>query len=246
MPRDSTPPIVPNGLQQMPTTAISELHAVSALINRVKGELGRDIADEIVGEDLREARAALHLAAIAMAEAEARIARQQRRISHLESLSMTDELTGLLNRRGFRGQVTKTLAQARRQDHGGVLMLIDLDRFKAVNDRFGHAAGDLVLTSVASVLQNFVRETDTVARLGGDEFAILMPAAVVGESQQRIATLDRLLNRHIVRYGNAKIAVRASIGCQAFTGRDTESDLLAGADEMMYAKKTATRKDRRG
>jgi diguanylate cyclase (GGDEF)-like protein len=91
-----------------------------------------------------------------------------------------------------------------------------------------------------------VRETDTVARLGGDEFAILMPAAVVGESQQRIATLDRLLNRHIVRYGNAKIAVRASIGCQAFTGRDTESDLLAGADEMMYAKKTATRKDRRG
>ena len=76
MPRDSTPPIVPNGLQQMPTTAISELHAVSALINRVKGELGRDIADEIVGEDLREARAALHLAAIAMAEAEARITRQ--------------------------------------------------------------------------------------------------------------------------------------------------------------------------
>ena len=90
MPRDSTPPIIPNGLQQMPTTAISELHAVSALINRVKGELGRDIADEIVGEDLREARAALHLAAIAMAEAEARITRQQRRISHLESLSITD------------------------------------------------------------------------------------------------------------------------------------------------------------
>ena len=57
---------------------------------------------------------------------------------------MTDELTGLLSRRGFRGQVTKTLAQARRQDHGGVLMLIDLDRFKAVNDRFGHAAEDLV------------------------------------------------------------------------------------------------------
>ena len=81
MPRDSTPPIVPNGLQQMPTTAISELHAVSALINRVKGELGRDIADEIVGEDLREARAALHLAAIAMAEAEARM--QENRVQCL-------------------------------------------------------------------------------------------------------------------------------------------------------------------
>lgn len=241
MPRDTTIPTAAIGGPQAPTTAISELHAVSALINRVKGNLGRDIADDTGGEDLQEARAALHLAAIAMVEAEARIARQQRRISHLESLSMTDELTGLLNRRGFRGQVMTTLAQARRQDHGGVLVLIDLDHFKAVNDRYGHAAGDLVLTSVAGILQDFVRETDTVARLGGDEFAILMPASTVGEDHQRIATLDRLLKHHNVRYGCTEISVSASIGCQTFTGDETESELLAGADHLMYAKKTANR-----
>ena len=241
MPRDNRIPAAAIAGHQAPKAAMSELHAVSALINRVKGNLGRDITDDIAGEDLQEARAALHLAAIARAEAEARIARQQRRISHLESLSMTDELTGLLNRRGFRGQVMKTLAQARRQDHGGVLVLIDLDHFKAVNDCFGHAAGDLVLTSVARILQDFVRETDTVARLGGDEFAILMPASMVGENHQRIANLNRLLRHHNVRYGRAEIAVSASIGCQTFTGDETESELLAGADQLMYAKKAANR-----
>src|SRR5882757_1482875 len=86
-----------------------------------------------------------------VAEAEQRLATLQARIEYLESLSVTDELTGLLNRRGFLGQLDRTLATARRGGPHGVLMICDLDGFKAINDRYGHLVGDEVLCQIGSL-----------------------------------------------------------------------------------------------
>ena len=87
-----------------------------------------------------------------------------------------DPLTGLANRVLLRDRIENALARQRRHGESFALMLIDLDRFKAVNDTLGHAAGDQLLQPVAQRLRSCVREIDTVARLGGDEFAILQVA----------------------------------------------------------------------
>jgi GGDEF domain-containing protein len=113
----------------------------------------------------------------AVADSEKRMAILQARIDYLEGLSMTDELTGLLNRRGFAGQLGRALAAARRSGPHGALLICDLDGFKAVNDQHGHAMGDAVLRHVTQLLMQHVRRTDAVARLGGDEFALLLVGA---------------------------------------------------------------------
>ncbi len=107
-------------------------------------------------------------------EVESFLAEQSARIQYLENLTLTDELTGLRNRRGFNEHLRRTLASAQRYGDQGVLVFCDLDNFKVVNDSFGHHVGDYVLRQPAKVLEKEVRESDLVARLGGDEFAVLM------------------------------------------------------------------------
>jgi diguanylate cyclase (GGDEF)-like protein len=215
----------------------SNLNAVGAVLSRVRTNLSRPDHPQTKSQERYDPEAALHLATIAMAEAEARIKRQQRRIEHLEGLSVTDELTGLVNRRGFRNHLAKAVAHARRQSNSGLLVVIDLDQFKAINDAHGHLAGDAMLIAVAKVLNAFVRETDTVARLGGDEFAILMPSADLLEGQKRINFLEAQLNSKTVQHGQAQLQIKASVGCQTYQGYETEDALLNAADKVMYTKK---------
>lgn len=94
----------------------------------------------------------------------------------LSRLAVTDGLTGLLNRRGFDQQMEDEIWRARRFEHGLGLLIFDLDRFKSVNDTWGHAQGDIVLRVFAEVLINSSRRVDKVARFGGEEFALLLPA----------------------------------------------------------------------
>lgn len=110
----------------------------------------------------------------AAASAEQQLAEQQARIRQLESLSVTDELTKVLNRRGFGIELERALARAERRGETGLLLLCDLDHFKAINDTYGHPAGDEVLCELAQLLRSRTRHNDHVARLGGDEFAILI------------------------------------------------------------------------
>ncbi len=105
----------------------------------------------------------------------------------LSRLALTDGLTGLLNRRGFDQQLEDEIWRARRFEHGLGLLVFDLDRFKSVNDTWGHTQGDVVLRAFAEVLMNSSRRVDKVARFGGEEFALLLPATdaegveIVGE-----------------------------------------------------------------
>src|SRR5258708_38522779 len=105
-----------------------------------------------------------------MAEGARKLQQQRGRMEYRESLSVTDELTQIKNRRGFMTDLQRALAESKRNGNGGVLLMIDLDGFKAINDTHGHAAGDEVLIHAAGVLNGHIRPSDTVARLGGDEF----------------------------------------------------------------------------
>ena len=171
------------------------------------------------------------------ADADRRIAEQCARIRHLEDLSITDELTGLLNRRGFRLEFERALARARRRGETGVLLLCDLDGFKPVNDTFGHPAGDAVLRAVADLLRGRTRHSDYVARLGGDEFAVIMTDTTPQRAAARAARLRLRLNQMEIGWNEARIPVSASFGIAAY-GPDSQFDgLMMSADRDLYRDK---------
>ena len=172
-------------------------------------------------------------------QAERRLAEQKTRIARLERLAATDELTGALNRRGFESALKRHLAEARRHGEPGVLVIVDLDGFKPINDTHGHRAGDEVLRRVARLLMYSVRETDYVGRLGGDEFAVLLTRTSHLDGINRAEGLDRRINGMRVAWSGRMIAPRASFGIQAYGPGDDSEELIGQADEAMYRIKRA-------
>lgn len=189
--------------------------------------------DSLVGRERLLAQLALSIAA----EAQNEIARQSARIEQLEHLVETDELTRVLNRRGFHCRLTRALADAKRRDESGLLVFVDLDGFKRINDTLGHAAGDEVLRTVARLLSAQVRETDSVGRLGGDEFVVLMTNTSWQAGWKRARELERLVNSASLAWLDKIVLIRASFGIEGFTGGDEVDPLLTRADEKMYQTK---------
>jgi diguanylate cyclase (GGDEF)-like protein len=157
----------------------------------------------------------------------------------LEHQALHDALTGLPNRKLLADRAQLALAARPREETPLVLMLMDLDRFKQVNDTFGHHAGDLLLQEVSRRLQAALRESDTVARLGGDEFAVLLPrtdaAGAVATARQLVRALDApfLIESRALQVG-------ASVGIAVAPGHGTDpATLLRRADVAMYAAKRA-------
>jgi diguanylate cyclase (GGDEF)-like protein len=160
-------------------------------------------------------------------------------IEHNRHLALHDYLTGLPNRRLFEDRLSGALERARRAEATAALLVIDLDRFKHVNDTLGHPVGDLLLKRVAQLFSGRVRRTDTVARTGGDEFSVILEeptsrenAIQVGRSLMHILQEPLQLGKHTVQVG-------ASIGMAIFPddGADMES-LCVAADARMYDEKT--------
>jgi diguanylate cyclase (GGDEF)-like protein len=172
-----------------------------------------------------------------VAQAEQRLVALQARIEYLEGLSVTDELTGLLNRRGFLAQLERAIAAARRGGPHGVLMICDLDDFKTINDRHGHLVGDDALCQTAELLAQHVRRADTVARLGGDEFAILLIGAHLVAARRKAHALAQLIAATAITSGTSAISLRVSFGLATYTGGESEEDLLNRADMAMYGQK---------
>jgi len=158
--------------------------------------------------------------------------------SQLRWMATHDQLTGLRNRAAMEERAALALARVRRSGATVTLIVVDLDGFKPVNDRLGHAAGDRVLIEVARRLTTCVRSTDTVARVGGDEFVILLEPGDCGEG------VDTIVNRVFaalappIDVGNGSASVGASIGiAQHPPGPDSAADLLKCADAAMYEAK---------
>jgi diguanylate cyclase (GGDEF)-like protein/PAS domain S-box-containing protein len=149
-----------------------------------------------------------------------------------------DMLTGLANRRAFAVELRRQLSRERRYGGESSLLMIDLDGFKEVNDTFGHAAGDLLLQSVANSLAERMRDTDMVARLGGDEFAALLPSTPRDGAEVLAIDIVQAIRELRVDIGDGRrAAVTASVGiaCSAELSDETDEDsLLAAADLAMY------------
>ena len=154
--------------------------------------------------------------------------------------ALHDGLTNLPNRGLFRDRVHQAIAIGSRENHIGAVMLMDLDRFKEINDTLGHHKGDIVLQQVAQRLQRGLRETDTVARFGGDEFALLLPNIPGPAAALNVAEKVReSLHQPFVIEGMA-LDVHASIGIAFFPGHGEDVDLLIQrADVAMYLAKAA-------
>jgi diguanylate cyclase (GGDEF)-like protein len=151
-------------------------------------------------------------------------------------MAMSDALTGLANRVALMDGIEEALAQASNGLPPPALLLLDLDSFKNVNDRFGHDAGDRVLQEVGARLSSVIRETDMVARLGGDEFAILLPAATMDIALQVARRALEVLGEQI-KLDSLYVHSRASIGIRLGTADQTPEELLLDADTAMYAAK---------
>lgn len=161
----------------------------------------------------------------------------RRLLDHEKSISNTDGLTGLANARAFRSAVTLALATCRRQARPISLAFIDLDNFKLVNDRLGHARGDALLQDVARVLQESLRTTDHVARMGGDEFVVCLPETPAPEAGLLMERVKAALNTIFPGY---EVGVSASIGvCCWSKPPDDVEQLISAADGIMYGVKSA-------
>jgi len=159
---------------------------------------------------------------------------------NLELQATIDHLTQTYNRRALEDIAKKEIAQAKREDSHLVVIIMDIDDFKAVNDKYGHIAGDQVLTEFSQRLKNNLREYDSIARYGGEEFLLLLPnteidiAIVVAEKLRKaIAAPVFLVNE------KTNIAITASFGVSINKGSDIEwRKLLSQADQALYLAKS--------
>ena len=163
------------------------------------------------------------------------------RLAAAEQLADYDALTPVFNRRAFIRELHRTLAEAERYKTPAVVLYIDLDGFKSLNDSYGHAAGDAVLTQIGRMLLDSVRETDVVGRLGGDEFGVILNHAKPEEARQKALLLGEKINRTAIEYAGVSHRVSASIGVHSVVAIEDPESAIARADEAMYAMKHARR-----
>lgn len=158
----------------------------------------------------------------------------------LEQLVVRDTLTPLYNRRHFITCLTERLGRLDRYGTQAALVFIDVNGMKAINDTYGHSAGDHALNHVARLLIESTRLTDIAARVGGDEFALLLDGLDESSSYEKASVLSTLIVETECRFGDAVLPLSASFGCTALRNGDSDFAAIARADMAMYA---AKRKD---
>jgi diguanylate cyclase (GGDEF)-like protein len=159
------------------------------------------------------------------------------RVAELETRVDEDPLTGLFNRRGFERALERSLAYVRRYAATAALVYLDLDRFKPVNDRFGHAAGDWALGRVARIVAGNVRASDVVARFGGDELVVLLWNVNAAQVAEKARGLEALIDGEAFAWDGKKFALGLSAGAVMLSADDTVVSALERADAAMYARK---------
>lgn len=218
-----------DGINGFPTARIP-LHIDPNLLN-TDGIDSERLKDANVDEVMEQLLSVASVAAQTIAD-------QRSRINFLERLTVTDELTGLLNRRGFDEAMDRVLAHASRYNESGMLAFIDLDDFKPINDQYGHAVGDAVLKHVGQLLLHNTRTTDYVARIGGDEFVVVYVRAEKMPTRARAQSIIRSLNSSTLILGDHKIPIKASVGLHTYGPQSNCQELLDQADMAMYNSKT--------
>ena len=158
--------------------------------------------------------------------------------AELLRIARTDPLTGLMNRRGFDEAAAVILSEAGDAKHSVVALMCDIDRFKAINDRFGHEFGDAVLAQIGEVFQAFAtKESILVARHGGEEFAALIVGRTLDEVASRAERLRRMCAAKAISHKGTSIRVTVSIGIAASQGEKDLPQVMRCADDALYAAK---------
>jgi diguanylate cyclase (GGDEF)-like protein len=187
-------------------------------------------------------QATLFRALDVMAQADELLSAQQARIQQLEGLLMQDEMTGLLNRRGLEFQFVREQSRIKRkQSRGCTLVAFDLDRFKEINDTYGHPAGDAALRIVGDFFLRTVRTTDAIARIGGDEFTLLLTDIYPDMGNRRAAGISAALNNLTLDWQGKKIEIKSSMGAARYVPDEAFDSLYQQADVALYAAKTRRR-----
>lgn len=159
----------------------------------------------------------------------------------LEILATTDRLTGLLNRTDFDSLFDRLTRAAERREHGLIGLLIDIDRFKVINDSRGHLVGDQAIRHVAGHLAARLRPCDRLFRWGGEEFLLLLPECSLEEGLQRAEALRRGLHGDPLPVAEAPIPITISIGLAVWRPGESSQEMLARADRALYAAKAQGR-----
>ena len=160
---------------------------------------------------------------------------QGERTKRLDTLAFGDALTGLPNRALLQDRLEQTLLSARRHRRSFAAHYVDIDRFKAINDTYGHHVGDAVLIAVASWLRSVLRESDTIGRIGGDEFVVLQPEIDSQKQAEELASKLCAIRDQTLHAGGRDIRVTISVGCAVFPiDAQNPVDMLKAADAALY------------
>jgi diguanylate cyclase (GGDEF)-like protein len=208
-----------------------------------RGRIETNAAAEEPGAPKPRARMAAARLAAEVDRLAAELEASRARITELEARIDIDPLTETLNRRGFERELKRSLAYVKRYGVSAALVYLDLDEFKPVNDRHGHAAGDVVLKAIAAALISHVRASDVVARIGGDEFVVLLWNVTDGEAAAKATELEAAVYAAQVRWGASTLVVGASAGVAFIGPLETPAEVLGRADAAMYARKTGRRQN---
>jgi diguanylate cyclase (GGDEF)-like protein len=164
--------------------------------------------------------------------------------AQLQHMADHDPLTGLLNRRSFERELDQHIVRVQRYGAEGAAIVLDIDRFKHINDTLGHNVGDELIVKVAQTLRERLRESDVLARLGGDEFAVLLPRGSVSDAQHvAAAILEAVRSQSVLTAAGRRRPITASVGIALFasSARLSAEDVLVNADLAMYDAKEAGR-----
>ena len=156
----------------------------------------------------------------------------------MKELAANDQLTGLLNRRGFSALAASAYSESRRTGEPVSVVMSDIDRFKFINDEFGHAAGDLALCHFARALKQGRRDEDVIARVGGEEFALVLPGTGLPEALQIAEELCQRVESTPPAVNGEQLPMTASFGVSTISGNDTcLTDVIVRADRALYRSK---------
>lgn len=156
-----------------------------------------------------------------------------------EELANTDELTGIYNRRYFFENANREFDRARRYEQTLVVISLDVDHFKAVNDNYGHPIGDQVLIKIAQLISPTIRAQDVFARIGGEEFSVLLPNISKADSMHAAERLRELLDANIIKINSIELPIKISLGVSVLKKSDLSfQDLYARSDMALYKAKS--------
>ena len=164
-------------------------------------------------------------------------ARKFRQARHLQNLASTDELTGLANRRALLSFAADAVARAHRDEAALAVLMIDIDHFKRVNDRHGHAVGDQVLRHASRVLAAGLRERDRLGRVGGEEFVAVLPGATLAQARQVAERMRSAIDAARLIGPTGEVRFTVSIGVAGARIAETADALLERADAALYLPK---------